>query len=60
MMDRAQLQRLRANVRAYDNRAVFEIPKILEGLIAQHRIASSKGWRNGIASQFEHEIHGGM
>ena len=34
MLDREQFIRLRANVKAYDNRAVFEIPEILEPLIS--------------------------
>ncbi len=40
MLDREQFLSLRAGVRAYDNRAAFEIPEILEALISQHRIAS--------------------
>lgn len=60
MMDREQLRRLRANVGAYRNRAVFEIPEILEGLIAEHRIARSTRWRNAGAAQIAHEFHGSL
>jgi 1,2-diacylglycerol 3-beta-galactosyltransferase len=37
MLDPEQMVRLRASVRAVDNRAVFEIPEILEALISHHR-----------------------
>jgi UDP-N-acetylglucosamine:LPS N-acetylglucosamine transferase len=37
MLDPDQMLRLRASVRAVDNRAVFEIPEILEALISHHR-----------------------
>lgn len=60
MMDREQFERLRAKVRAYHNRAVFEIPEILEGLIAQHRIARSTQWRNPFAAHSGHEFHRSM
>jgi UDP-N-acetylglucosamine:LPS N-acetylglucosamine transferase len=57
MLDREQFLGLRAGVRAYDNRAVFEIPEILEALIAQHRIASLGFGRRSRSTQFEPEIH---
>jgi 1,2-diacylglycerol 3-beta-galactosyltransferase len=60
MMDSEQFRQLRANVGAYRNRAVFEIPEILEGLIAQHRIARSARWLNSVAAQPAHESHGGI
>ena len=59
-LDRDQFQRLRTNVQAYRNRAVFEIPEILEGLISQHRMASSMPWQSSAASRFASEFHGGM
>ena len=37
MLDPEQMARLRASVRVVDNRAVFEIPEILEALISHHR-----------------------
>ena len=40
MLDREQFLRLQTSVKALDNRAVFEIPEILEALISQHRSAS--------------------
>jgi UDP-N-acetylglucosamine:LPS N-acetylglucosamine transferase len=58
MLDREQSERLRANVRAYRNRAVFEIPEILERLISQHRSASSTRWRHSTAAQFAPAFHG--
>lgn len=41
MLDREQFDRIRANVRAIKNRAVFEIPGILERIISQPRPASA-------------------
>jgi hypothetical protein len=35
MLDREQFERIRARVKAFDNRAVFEIPEILEALISR-------------------------
>jgi len=55
MLDREQLARLRASVRAIDNRAVFEIPEILETLISHHRSANFA--RNFVAAQFGSEMH---
>jgi hypothetical protein len=40
MLDREQFIRLRASVKAFNNRAVFEIPEILEALISHHRSAN--------------------
>ena len=57
MLDREQFLGLRAGVRAYDNRAVFEIPEILEGLILQHRIASLGFGRRSRSTRFTPEIH---
>jgi 1,2-diacylglycerol 3-beta-galactosyltransferase len=58
MLDREQSERLRANVKAYRNRAVFEIPEILERLISQHRSGSSTRWRHSTAAQFAPAFHG--
>ena len=41
MLDSEQFARLRANVASFDNRAVFEIPEILDALISHHRAANS-------------------
>ncbi len=60
MLDREQLQRLRAKVKRFDNRAVFEIPEILEALIARHRAANSVPRRNSTATQFASEIYHGI
>jgi hypothetical protein len=60
MLDRDDFQRLRTSVQAYRNRAVFEIPEILEGLISRHRMASSTLWNNSAASRFASEFHGRM
>jgi 1,2-diacylglycerol 3-beta-galactosyltransferase len=60
MMDRGEFARLRANVKAHENRAVFEIPQILEGLISQHRIASSTLWPNAAAAQVAREFRGSI
>ncbi len=56
MLDREQLTGLRASVRAMDNRAVFEIPEILEGLISQHRTANSGIEAAPTAAQFAAEV----
>jgi Glycosyltransferase family 28 C-terminal domain/Monogalactosyldiacylglycerol (MGDG) synthase len=58
MLDRGQFERLRANVSAYRNRAVFEIPEILERLIAEHRVVRSTRWRHATAAQFAPAFHG--
>jgi hypothetical protein len=60
MLDRDQFQLLRTNVQAYHNRAVFEIPEILEGLISRHRMASSTLWRRSAAAPFASEFHGSI
>ena len=60
MLDRDQFTRLRANVDAFDNRAVFEIPEILEGLIVNHRAANWSFGRTATARQFASEIHYGI
>ncbi len=59
MLDREQYQRIRAHVKAFDNRAVFEIPEILEALISRHRAANSL-WLNSAAAQFAPKIHYGI
>jgi 1,2-diacylglycerol 3-beta-galactosyltransferase len=56
MLDREQLNRLRASVKALDNRAVFEIPEILEALISRHRSAKLGFGRNSVAVQFPSEM----
>ncbi len=60
MLDRDKFTRLRANVEAFDNRAVFEIPEILEGLISNHRAANWSFGRTATARQFASEIHYGI
>ncbi len=60
MLDREQFSHLRANVEAFDNRAVFEIPEILEGLISHHRAANWSFGRTATARQFGSEIHYGI
>jgi hypothetical protein len=58
MLNRGEFERLRAKVGAYHNRAVFEIPDILEALISRHRIASSTLWHSSAAARFTSELHG--
>ena len=60
MLDREQFLRLRANVNAIDNRAVFEIPEILEDIIARHRAANSTFALSSIVSAIRWEIHYGI
>jgi hypothetical protein len=60
MLDREHFMRLRANVKAFDNRAVFEIPEILEALISQYRSANWSFGRTATARQFASEIHYGI
>jgi UDP-N-acetylglucosamine:LPS N-acetylglucosamine transferase len=60
MLDRGQFLRLRANVGAFHNRAVFEVPEILEGLISNHRAANWSFGRTATARQFASEIHHGV
>jgi UDP-N-acetylglucosamine:LPS N-acetylglucosamine transferase len=60
MLDREHFVRLRANVKAYDNRAVFEIPEILNALISSHRAANWSFGRTATARQFASEIHYGI
>ena len=57
MLDREQFLRLRTSVEALDNRAVFEVPEILEALISHHRAAKSGFGRNSTATQFPLEVH---
>ena len=57
MLDREQLNRLRASVKAIDNRAVFEIPEILEALISRNRSANLTFGRNTVAAHFAWEMH---
>jgi len=52
MLDCEQFLRIRANVEACRNRAVFEIPEILEALISRHRAANSRFGRDSTAAQF--------
>ena len=54
MVDREQLQSLRASVKAVDNRAVFEIPEILEALISHHR--NLRLGRYSAAAQFASQM----
>jgi UDP-N-acetylglucosamine:LPS N-acetylglucosamine transferase len=58
MLNREQFERLRANVRAYHNRAVFEIPEILGRLISQHRSASATRWPYAAAAHLAPAFHG--
>ncbi len=60
MLDREEFLRLRANVEAFDNRAVFEIPEILEALISHHRAENWSSGRTATARQFAPEIHYGI
>jgi len=57
MLNREQLNRMRASVKALDNRAVFEIPEILEALISRHRSANLGFGRSSLAAQFPSEMH---
>jgi hypothetical protein len=58
MLDREQFLLLRAGIEARDNRAVFEVPEILEGLISNHRSANLR-FGNLAAAQFESQMHHG-
>ncbi len=60
MLDREQYLRLRASVAAIDNRAVFEIPEILDAVIAYHRTANAGIGRSSTTPQFAPEIHYGI
>jgi UDP-N-acetylglucosamine:LPS N-acetylglucosamine transferase len=60
MLDREQFLRLRANVEGFDNRAVFEIPEILEALISHHRAVNRSLWHTATARQFAPAIHYGV
>ena len=60
MLDRSEYLRLRANVESFENRAVFEIPEILDGLISAHRAANWSFGRTATARQFAPEIHYGV
>jgi len=55
MLDREQFIGLRAAVAAFDNRAVLEVPKILEALISRHAAG-----RNPTTPQFATQIHHSM
>ncbi len=57
MLDRKQFLLLRASVKALDNRAVFEVPEILEALISRHRAANLGFERTSTATQFAPEVH---
>jgi hypothetical protein len=56
MLNRDEFERLRANVHAYHNRAVFEIPEILETLISRHRMDSSTLSHRSSAARFAPEF----
>ena len=56
MLDREQFAGLRASVSAFDNRAVFEIPEILEALISHHRAANLRFARDLAAERFASPI----
>jgi hypothetical protein len=60
MLDREPYLHLCANVEAFDNRAVFEIPEILEALMSHHRAANWSFGRTGTARQFASDIHYGI
>ena len=55
MLDPGQFSRLRDNASAFDNRAVFEIPEILEALISTHRSADSNFARPSPDARFAAE-----
>jgi len=57
MLDREQFLLLRASVEALHNRAVFEVPEILDALISHHRAANSGFGRTSTATQFAPEVH---
>jgi len=59
MLDREQFVRIRASVAAYRNRAVFEIPEILEALISRHVSANSGFEYDSTAALFAPEIQHG-
>jgi len=59
MLDREQFVRIRASVAAYRNRAVFEIPEILEALISRHVSANSGFGHDSTAALFAPEIQHG-
>jgi UDP-N-acetylglucosamine:LPS N-acetylglucosamine transferase len=60
MLDGEQFIRLRAHVDRIDNRAVFEVPEILDAVISHHRAANSSFGRSSAATQFASEIHYGI
>ena len=60
MLERERFTRLRAKVEAFDNRAVFEIPEILEALISRRRAANRSIGRTATARQSGTEIHYGI
>jgi hypothetical protein len=57
MLEREQFVRIRARVSGYRNRAVFEIPEILEALISYHRASSLDFVRESSATEFATEPH---
>jgi hypothetical protein len=57
MLDHEQFQALRSSVKAYSNRAVFEVLEIVEELISYRRLAGSKVGRSPAATHIEAEIH---
>jgi len=59
MLDRKEFLRLRAGVQAFDNRAVFEIPQILETLLARHESGNFNLWHNPGPAPFAAYIHRG-
>jgi 1,2-diacylglycerol 3-beta-galactosyltransferase len=56
MLDREQFLRLRALVEVLNNRAVFEIPEILEAVISHHRSANLRFGSLSTATQLESEV----
>lgn len=50
MLDRAQMAHFRRQVSAYRNRAVFEIPGLLESIMARHRHREHASARHDFAS----------
>src|ERR1039457_7364947 len=56
MLDREQFLRLRALAEVLNNRAVFEIPEILEAVISHHRSANLRFGSLSTATQLESEV----
>jgi len=60
MLDGERIARLRASVKGFSNRAVFEIPEILEALMLKHQFANWSFGRTASAMQFAPETHYGI